>query len=258
VKRPSDRILKNLGRFGLVSRGLVYLLLALIAVEIAGGGSSSQASDQGVFEAIARQPLGRVALVAVAAGFVCMAAWQAVNAISRKGEWTQRAVAATKVLVYLSLAGSAAAVVVAIHVSSQNQQVIDFTARMMKEPGGRFLVGAVGLGVIAAGMVLLIKGIRHDANTSEIDLRSAPRRRRRLVEGVGIAGKSARAVIVAAIGSFILEAAVTFDPNHAKGIDGALRSIVQQPFGPLILGVIALGLASFGCYSLLEIPYVKA
>lgn len=257
MKPPSDRTLKNLARFGLASRGLVYLLLALIAVEIAGGGSSSQASDQGVFEVIARQPLGRAALVAVAAGFVCMAAWQATNAISKKSEWKDRALAAAKGLLYLSLAGSAA-VVVAIHESSQNQQVIDFTAQLMKAPGGRVALGVLGLGVIAGGVALFVRSIRHVASTSEIDLRSAPLGRRRLVEVAGIAGKTARAIIVASIGYFILEAAITFDPNHAKGLDGALRSIVQQPFGAPVLGVIALGLASFGCYSFLEMPYVKA
>lgn len=258
MKPPSDRILKNLARFGLASRGLVYLLLALIAVEIAGGGSSSQASAQGAFEVIARQPLGRAALVAVAAGFVCMAAWQATNAISKKSEWKDRALAAAKALLYLSLAGSAGAVVVAIHESSQNQQVIDFTAQLMKAPGGRVALGVLGLGVIAGGVALFVRSIRHVASNSEINLRSAPRGRRRLVEVAGIAGKTARAVIVASIGYFILEAAVTFDPNHAKGLDGALRSIVQQPFGPAVLGVIALGLASFGCYSFLEMPYIKA
>lgn len=258
MKVPSDRILKNLGRLGLVSRGLVYLLLALIAGEIAAGGSSSQASDQGVFQVIARQPLGRVLLLAVSAGFVCMTLWQAVNAISKDSGWKDRAMAGAKALLYLSLAGSAAAVVAAIHESSQNQQVVDFTARLMKVPGGRLLLGAAGLGVVAAGAILVIRGIRRRAVTSEVDLRSASPGHRRLVEAAGIAGKTARGLIVVAVGAFVVEAAVTFDPSHAKGLDGALRSIVQQPFGPLVLALIAAGLACFGCYSLLEIPYVKA
>ena len=39
--------------------------------------------------------------------------------------------------------------------------------------------------------------------------------------------------------------------RRIEGLDGALQTLVQQPYGPWLLGIVALGLVSFGIYSLL-------
>lgn len=253
---PSDPVLKNLARFGLASRGVVYVLLALVAVQIATGHGATQADERGVFEAMARQPFGRGLLLATAAGYGCLAFWEGFNATRKLWGTLRRVAAGSKCLLYLVLAGSALTVVLSVHVTSENRQVVDITGRVMLHSGGRLLVGAVGVGLIIAGAVLVRQGFVHAYGT-EIDLSTASPGRRRLVEGVGAVGMSVRGLVVAAIGYFVLESAVTFDPGHAKGIDGALRTLVHQPLGPLWLGGVALGLAAFGCFSLLEIPYVK-
>ena len=235
---------------------MVYLLLGALAVEMAVGHNSSEADTSGVFQALARHALGKALLVGLVIGFLSLALWQGASALHKIHEVPQRLVSALKALVYLGLAGSAGAVLAAGHGSSGNQQAVDFTATLMKAPLGRFLVGAVGLGIMVGGVVFVVKGVRHH-NDTEVDLRGVPRDRKRPVELAGLVGMSARGVVVAAIGYFIVQAAVTFNPGQAKGIDGALHSIVQQPFGPILLVIVALGLVSFGCYSFLEIPYVK-
>ena len=51
--------------------------------------------------------------------------------------------------------------------------------------------------------------------------------------GVGILGHLARLVVFALIGLFLLEAAWEFDPKEARGLDGALMELAQQPYGAL-------------------------
>ncbi|HEU5002498.1 MAG TPA: DUF1206 domain-containing protein [Actinomycetota bacterium] len=253
---PSDRVLKNLARFGLASRGLVYLLLALVAVKIAAGQTGTAADQRGVFEAIARQPLGRVLLLAVAAGYGCLAVWEGFNATREMRGRVRRVAAGAKCIIYLVLSGSALAVVASFHLRSENKEVVDVTGRVMLHPGGRLLVGAVGLGLIVGGILLARQGVVR-AYGGEIDLASASPGWRRAVDWAGVVGMAARGLVAGALGYFVLDSAVTFDPGHAKGIDGALRTLVHQPYGPLWLFGVAVGLAAFGTFSLLEIRFVK-
>jgi hypothetical protein len=97
-------------------------------------------------------------------------------------------------------------------------------------------------------------------NKEVVDVSSASPGARRIVETlgiVGIVGMTARGAIFALIGYFIVQAAVTFDPQHAKGIDGVLKSLAAEPFGPLLLAVTAGGLAAFGVFSLIEVRYAR-
>lgn len=253
---PTDRVLRNLARLGLACRGIVYLLLALVSFMVAAGHSPTQVDQRGVFEAIARQPLGRVLLLGVAGGYGCLAFWEGFNATREIRGRLRRLAAAAKCVLYLGLAGSALAVVASVRLGSENQEVIDITGRVMLEPGGRLLVGAAGLALVIGGCLLAVQGVRHAYGT-EIDLSAASDGWRRAVDAAGVAGMAARGLVAAAIGSFILESAATFDPGHATGIDGALRSLVHEPLGPVWLAAVAVGLAAFGCFSLLETPFVK-
>jgi hypothetical protein len=140
--------------------------------------------------------------------------------------------------------------------SGGDQEVVDVTARVMRAAGGRLLVGAAGLGIGVAGLVLFVKGLRGSYDR-EVDLSSASPGARRIVEVLGTLGMTARGAIFALIGSFVVQSAVTFDPQHAKGIDGVLRSLAVQPFGPLLLAVMAGGLAAFGVFSLIEVRYAR-
>ena len=68
-------------------------------------------------------------------------------------------------------------------------------------------------------------------------------------------GTAARGMVFALAGFFVVQAAVTFEPEKARGLDGALRSLVKTPLGPWLLVVVALGLVAFGIYGLAEARY---
>jgi hypothetical protein len=74
---------------------------------------------------------------------------------------------------------------------------------------------------------------------------------------LGAVGSWARAVVLVLVGVFVCSAAVTFDPRKARGLDAALRTLADRPYGPYLLGAVALGLACYGAYVLLETVYRK-
>jgi hypothetical protein len=257
VRTTPARWTKLLARAGFACRGLVYLLLGALTLEVAGGRRGSQPDDRGAFQVIAHQPLGRVLLLAVVAGFACLALWEASGAARRSRPPGRRLAQAGKAVVYLGLAGSALAVVASAPGASSDQQVVDVTARVMTAPGGRLLAGAAGAAIAAGGLYLLAGGLRR-AGESEIDLSEASPGTRRVIEAVGVAGMTARGAVFGLTGYFLIEAAVTFDAARAKGLDGVLRSIAGAPYGPWVLAAVALGFAAFGSFSLLEARYARA
>src|SRR3954451_4671511 len=76
----SDALDKGV-RTGLVAYGVVHLILAWLALQLVLGSGGKNASQQGAFAKVARQPLGEVALFFVAAGFAALVVWQGLDAL---------------------------------------------------------------------------------------------------------------------------------------------------------------------------------
>ena len=127
---------------------------------------------------------------------------------------------------------------------------------MMDESGGRWLVGLIGLVVVGIGIGLVIYGVtkkfEKHLNTGQMTP-SVHQTVRRL----GIGGYSAKGVAYAIVGVLIVSAAVTYDAEKARGLDGALKTLAAQSYGPWLLGLIALGIAAFGVYCFFQAKYRK-
>jgi type IV secretory pathway VirB2 component (pilin) len=112
-------------------------------------------------------------------------------------------------------------------------------------------VGVIGLIVVIVGLVLVVEGIRRRfmkyLRTSQMSPRTL-----RIVRLLGTAGTAARGVVVALVGILVIAAAVSHNPATSGGIDKALLSLRNQPAGPVLLALVALGLVIFGIYGLCE------
>lgn len=231
---------------GLISYGLVHLLVAVIAVRIALGGGGD-ASQRGALRQLAGQPLGRAALWLMAAGLLTLVVWQVMEAmVRRKGQRSNRQVrrrisAVGRAVVYLALAATAVGLALGSGSSGGNSEQT-LSARLMSVPFGRLLVGAVGIAVLAVGISQVIKGVKKKftedlrGGISEATLR------------LGIAGFCAKGVALGIIGLLFGWAAWTYDPKKAGGLDAALDALRGQPFGTLLLIAMAAGIAAFGAY----------
>jgi hypothetical protein len=134
---------------------------------------------------------------------------------------------------------------------SQSGQQQDITAKVMQHSGGRWLVGIVGLIVVIVGLVLTADGIRRKfmryLRTSQMSSRT-----RRIVSLLGAIGTVARGIVVALVGVGVIGAAVSHNPASSGGIDKALLTLRNEPAGPILLALVALGLVIFGIYGLCE------
>ncbi|MEO5680607.1 MAG: DUF1206 domain-containing protein [Acidimicrobiales bacterium] len=262
ARRAGDsRWLDRAARVGLASRGLLYLTVAVLAAGIALGSASQTADKQGAVQALADKPFGSVLLVVLIGGFVGLALWQATEAAwGRRDEdddtkrMVKRAASAGKVLLYGALAATTASVLFGRAKSGGDQQETAWTAKVLDLPGGRLLVGAAGLAVIAAGGWLVARGVRRKFE-KHLDTASMPRPLCRATTVGGAVGHTARGLVAGLAGLLLVKAAVSYDPQQAKGIDGTLRTIAAQPYGKVLLLLAAAGLAAFGLFCFVEARY---
>ena len=252
--------LEWLARGGLVAYGVVHLLVGWLALQIAWGTSGGTSADtSGALGTLAQQPFGTVLLWVVAVGLLALALWQTSEAVwghpdhDRAKRIRKQITSAAKAAVYAALAVSAALVALGSG-SSSSQSQEQATTGVLAWPGGRVLVVAAGLVVIGVGIAGIVKGIRKSF-TEEIDTASMSPAVRTGVLRLGQVGYVAKGVAMGAVGGLLTYATVTFDRQTAQGLDGALQTILAQPFGRYLLTAVALGFAAFGLFAILQSRY---
>ncbi|MGY1753747.1 DUF1206 domain-containing protein [Blastococcus sp. SYSU D01042] len=256
--------LEHLARVGLVSYGVVHLLVAWLALQLAWGSSSESADQSGAMATLAESPVGKPLLWIIAIGMIALAVWQALEVLRWRSGWSasgdrrstavkKSVKALAKAVVYAALAVLAIRFATGSGGSSSQQQQQTATG-VFGWPGGRWLVGAAGLVLLGVGVYHVWKGVTKHF-LKEIDLAQAPAPATRLVTRLGQVGYPGKGIALGVVGGLFVHAAVTFDPADASGLDGALRTILEAPFGQFLLTLVALGIAAFGAYLFVRARY---
>jgi hypothetical protein len=257
--------LERAARVGFAARGLLYLTVAFLAVGIVRGQGDQSADKQGAVRTLAGTRFGGVLLVVLVVGFIGMALWRSVEAAWGKCEEhderkrsAKRAASAGKAVLYLALAATAASVLLRGKDGGQaggaGQRESGWTAKVLDLPAGRMIVGLAGAAVVAVGVWFVVRGLRQKFE-KHLDTLSMPPWLRKVAKVWGTLGHVARGVVAALAGLLLVKAALDYNPQEAKGIDGTLRTIAAQPYGKVLLLLAAFGLAAFGLFSWIESRY---
>ncbi|MER7891355.1 DUF1206 domain-containing protein [Micromonospora sp. NPDC094482] len=261
ARTANSRWLELLARAGFIGYGIVHLLFAWLALQIAFGKSADDGDQSGALRTLAEQPLGKFLVIATAVGLLAMAIWQALEAaVGHRAErgkervW-ERLASAGRTLVYLYFAWTAYKVFSDAGSNSADKQEA-LTGQAMHSTGGRWLVGLAGLMLAGIGVGLVIYGLvkrfEKHLKTGEMSPRTRKTARR-----LGIAGYVAKGIAYGIAGVLVVVAAVTYDPEKARGLDAALRTLREQSYGTLLLTLVALGIAAFGVFCFLQSRYRK-
>jgi hypothetical protein len=244
-------------RIGLVAYGVTHLLVAWLALQLAFGGGNERTDQNGAFQTIAAEPFGRVLLWILVVGFVAVGLWRLEQAIfasagvqDTKQQIKKRVESGARAAVFLALALLAGRTAAGAGSGGGGQKA---AAGVLGWPGGQFLVGAVGLGIVAVAAVKAKHGWEKKF-LEEMDLPS-DRHVRQTVERLGQVGSVAKAVALGLIGVLVVVAAVRFDPSKANGLDPALKALVNEPYGVFLLAAMALGLAAYGAFCFFDARY---
>ena len=261
TRAANNKWSERLTRVGLGARGVLYIVIAILAFRVAFGHYEDQASQNGALKEIASKPGGQILVWIIAVGLIAYALWRlltaalgaAVDPIATDAK--QRIKALAEGIGYGVIASIAVKVATGSGSSSSGGGQKQ-TAMVLGWPGGQFLVGLVGVIAIAVGAFFVYDGIKADF-TKELSFGGQSPTTRKTVVTLGRVGRVAHGVVFGIIGVLIVVAAVKYDPDQAKGVDGALKSLVAQPYGKVLLSLVALGLLAYGLYGLAEAKFRK-
>jgi amino acid transporter len=256
ARRAADsRLAQWLARSGLTARGVIWILIGWVAIDVALGHSSHQADQQGALQLLAGGPSGLILLWLVGIGFAGYALWrlsEAAFGVAGEGAGAgPRLKSLARAMIYAFFAYLTFEIIAGHH-SNQTRKEQDLSATVMREgAGGRWLVGVAGAVIVVVGIVLITEGVRRKFMKHLQTGQMSPGTRR-IIERLGMIGTVARGVVIGLAGILVIDAAVTFKPSKAGGLDKALLTLRNQPFGEILLIIAALGLITFGIYGLCE------
>ena len=254
---------ERLGRAGLVAKGVLYLVVATLAVKVAFGSNGDKADRDGALRAIAAQPLGRGLLALLALGLFGYAAWRVAQGVfdrDAKGDdapgLARRAGAVVRGGWYAGLGALTVAKIVGADSGRGGGGASEdrATAGVLGLPFGRYLVFAIAVGFLAAAGWNAYRAItcnfRKRLRTGRLNDAEET-----AAIGTGLVGHAARGVVFALVALFLGKAAWEFDPEEARGLDATLREVASQPYGTFLLCAVAAGLAAYGLYCFVQARY---
>jgi type IV secretory pathway VirB2 component (pilin) len=247
--------LQMAARVGYAVSGVLHLLIAWIALQIAWVASGKSADQSGALQTLAGNSLGRLTLWVAVLGFLALGLWQLSSALAvrtggESSKWAVKAKGFAKAVVYLALAWTSFSFAKG-QPSSSKAQSSDFTATLLQHTGGRIVVAVIGVVVIGVGVYHVRKGWTKKFLQ---DLSGNPGI---FATRAGVVGYVAKGVALAVVGVLFVSAAVQNSASKATGLDGALRSLRQQALGPWLLTAVALGIAAYGLYSFARAKHAR-
>ncbi|WP_020109903.1 DUF1206 domain-containing protein [Nocardia sp. 348MFTsu5.1] len=265
VDRATDSpLFEKAARAGHVVSGLLHLLIAYIIFRIAFG-SGGNADQSGALATVTDKPGGKLVLWIAAVAFVAMALWRIAEMIigphpsepdsgqdnsSDKSELFDRAKAAGLAILYFAFAYSAVQFAVGSGKSSGKQNA-GLSAKLMENTAGKALLIVVGLIIIAIGGYHVYKGVTKkfldDLKTSGSSV----------VTPLGVVGYTAKGLVLVGAGILVIVATINSDPSKATGIDGAVKTLGEAPFGQFLLVLAGLGIAAYGLYCFAMARYAR-
>ncbi|MHC5261425.1 DUF1206 domain-containing protein [Streptomyces sp. UC4497] len=244
-------------RAGFVARGVLYVLIGVLALRIAfSDGGGDQADRGGAVTEISQKPFGTALLWILGIALAGMALWRLSEAAfgqagpdGRKA--SKRAMSAARCVFYGFVSYSVLSYAAGNEGSgsgSSDKNSQDVTAKALEWPGGRWIVGVAGAALVVIGLSLAVRALLRKFR-KHLKMSQMSRRPRQAVEAAGVLGGTARGAVFCVAGAFAITAAVRHEPGKAKGVDDTLRAFTDTPAGPWLLALIALGLMAFGAFS---------
>lgn len=239
-------------RVGLVAYGVVHLLIGWLAVQLALGDREGKASSTGALAELNQQPFGGVLIVLVAIGMFLLVLWRLLEAgfAHRREDGMDKAgkiaVSLFKAVIYGALGASAVKVATGSG-SSGSGGTDTMTAKLMDLPAGQILVVLAGLAIIGYGGFNVHRGWTEKFR-EHLDAQGQSGRHGSAYVRLGKVGYIAKGAAMMIIGGLFGYAGLTHDPKKSGGLDEALQEVVQAPFGPVLLGLIAVGIACYGLF----------
>ncbi len=260
MQKNTDGALTAAAKAGYIAKGIIYLLIGGLAFGSIFGSSSAGGGQEAV-KTLGEQPFGQFMLIVLGVGLFAYALWRIVQgALDPEGKGTDATGGAKRVgyvasgLMHAFL--GLTAFQMALGSSSGGSSKKTYLAKLMNQPFGQWLVGALGLFVIGYALRQIYKAYTTDF-TKELKTQEMSGSERTWYVRIARLGLAARGTVFTIVGVYLVKAAISSNAGEAKGVGEALREISSQSYGAILLSVVALGLLCYGIYQFICARYRK-
>jgi len=262
ARRKASPFVEKFARFGYAAKGVVYVVVGVLAAMAAFGYGGDTTGSRGALQSIHQQPFGRVLLGLVAFGLAGYALWQFIRAIEDPENEGSDGKAITKRIgffvsgaIHFALVWYAIGIITgAASGGDDDQGARSWSAKAMTYPMGQWLVFLAGCGIVCYGVLQLVNAFKSKLSR-RLHLGQLDPHTCRVIVAIGRFGIAARGIVFGIIGGFLALAAYHHNPNEARGIAGALETLQRQPYGPWLLGVVAIGVVAYGVHQFVTARY---
>lgn len=263
ISHESKDWIEKLARFGFIAKGVIYVLLGIMAVMAAiGQGGTQQADRNGVAQLIFEQPFGRILAILLVIGIIGYVIWRFIEAINdpqhvgsdNKG-MVKRIGYFVSGLIYTGFAISIIRQLAGSGSGSSNSKQT-WTAKLLEMDAGPFIVMLIGIIVVIAGIMQFVKAYKAEFK-KHLRLESVRAETRTWITRIGRIGFTARGIVWLIIGYFIIRAGAESDASQVKGSQGAFNFLEQMSNGQWILLAVAIGVTAYGVFQFVKARYYQ-
>ncbi len=257
-----SRWVQRLGRAGFAAKGVVYCLIGLFAAQAALGEGGHVGGAPEAVHSVGQQPFGQLLLILIGVGLLGYALWRLIDvAVDARGQGSSGVGLIKRFGDGVGALMNGGLAVIALELSSGKRRAPSgepdtFVGRLLVQPFGEVLVAALGLSAVVVGVLQIRHGYKK-AFMGELDVSRLSRGQQTFVERAGMIGLMARGVVFGVIGVFLIKAAIEHRPGSAVGVGGALRTIASQPWGLVLLLMVAIGLMAYGAFQIVTARYAR-
>ncbi len=260
--REAKPWIRRFARFGYMAKGVVYVMIGLLAFLAAFGPGGDTKDSSGALRSIAQIPFGEMILWGIGLGLIGYIMWRLIKTIKDpENEGTDVKGVITRIgffisaIIYSNLAFGAIKLATNTGNAGGGNSEKTMSAKLLEQPFGVWLIGVLGVGIIAYGIYELYKGYTEKFmkkfKTYEMNIGE-----RKIARNSGKLGLISRGIVFSMVGFFFIQTAITHDPDQSKGMDGALAELAQQPYGQILLALVAMGLMLYGVYQIIRGRYI--
>jgi uncharacterized membrane protein YidH (DUF202 family) len=259
VNANTEKKIEFFARFGIVAKGIVYVLAGALTALASFGFQGKKSDKTETLQFIYDQPLGSVLLFIIAAGLAGYAMWRFFQAIrdidhkgnDAKGKFTRLGYAFSGV-VYLSLSFYAIKMDLNGSSGGSNDSQRFVVNKIFEYEYGKWIIGAIALIILFNGIRQIYKGVSGKfLKNIHIDNKHAD-----LYKKTGIAGYISRGFVLLILAYFFLRGAIHANANEIGGTKGAFN-FIENTYGSVLLGVVALGLICYGIFMFVKARFQK-
>jgi hypothetical protein len=258
------RALELLARIGFLVKGVLYLVVGILALRVAAQAGGRMTGTQGALVTVLGQPFGRALLLMAAIGLLGYATWRVIQGVADPERWGRdwkgigmRVGFVGRGVLHAALGLQAWRLHRGLRASSSGAERA-VAAEALDWPFGDWLLVLAGLGVIGFAIQQVYMAFQGRLEQN-LDLAELRREAGSWAVGVSRFGVAARAVVLVLLGWGAVAAGWYERASEVNTTASSLRALAAQPdgLGPWLLGMTAAGFIAYGFYQMVHARYLQ-